>query len=228
MDKTILYYSACTENKDFEQRIRDNILANCGDIPIVSVTQEPVDFGINICVGRHKNMYVNEFIQILIGIREIKTKYTLMAEADFLYPPEYFQFIPQGDMAECYHAYRYHDVYVMFKQSMYYLKVFSDGAQMVETEFFRGLLEDAMGKYWVEGEWQWDAPPVGGHGGYLIRSSSYQAWTGNPAVTFKTGAGVTRYTAVKKHDGKSISAVDLPFWGNAHELRERMFKKGEL
>jgi hypothetical protein len=230
LEITILYYSACAENVEFEQRIRDNILKHCGDIPIVSVTQKPIDFGRNICVGERKNMYINQFIQMLIGLREINTKYTLIAEADFLYPPEYFQFVPQEGL-----AYRYHDVYIMYcldmtKRAVYYLKQFSDGAQTVNTEFFRGMLEDKLGKLCVDGVWHWDVVPTTdrGHGSYLIHRNQYQVWTGNPTVSFKTGDGVAKYTALKRRNGYAVRCLELPYWGNANALREKMFKKGAL
>ena len=57
MDVTILYLTANLEQPYFAENIRQNILKHKGDIPIVSVSQEPLDFGKNICVGVHEPCY---------------------------------------------------------------------------------------------------------------------------------------------------------------------------
>ncbi|KKT37762.1 MAG: hypothetical protein UW26_C0025G0001, partial [Candidatus Collierbacteria bacterium GW2011_GWF1_44_12] len=61
---TVLYYTSNREDEKFETRIRKNLLKNCGDLPIVSVSQKPIDLGRNICVGVHENSYTSEFMQI--------------------------------------------------------------------------------------------------------------------------------------------------------------------
>jgi len=48
---TIIYYTANREDERFEQVIRENILRVSEGLPIISVSQKPIDFGQNICVG---------------------------------------------------------------------------------------------------------------------------------------------------------------------------------
>ena len=97
MNTTILYYSSGRENPDFEQRIIDSLLEVSGDLPIVSVTQQPLNLGKNICVGDVGASGFNLFRQILIGLKEVVTKYVISAEADSLYPKGYFDYIPERD-----------------------------------------------------------------------------------------------------------------------------------
>jgi hypothetical protein len=131
-DLSVLYYSASRENPLFEAKIRENILKNKGNLPLVSVTQLPLaDFGINICVGQHEPCYSNEFRQIQIGLKRITTKYVIVAESDVLYPPEYFQFQPTyGDY------WRYGNVWVNYaheqkdEPQFIIFKKWSDGAQI--------------------------------------------------------------------------------------------------
>ncbi len=74
---TVLYYSASTENEKFEEAVRQNILVQKGDLPLISVTQKPLpNFGQNICVGPQYNCYGNEFRQIQLGLKEVKTEST--------------------------------------------------------------------------------------------------------------------------------------------------------
>ena len=93
-DVTILYYTANVEDELFERKIRKNILKNKGDLPIISVSQKPIDFGDNICVGEHEPCYLNLFRQIQIGLEKVRTTFIITTEADFLYPPDYFTFVP--------------------------------------------------------------------------------------------------------------------------------------
>ena len=92
---SIIYCSSNREHPKFEQRIKDNILKVRGNLPIISVTQKPINFGKNICVGNVGVSGFNFFRQSLIACEEAKTKFVISAEADCLYPPGYFQFIPE-------------------------------------------------------------------------------------------------------------------------------------
>ena len=65
MDKTIIYYTSNQEGSLFEEKIRENILKHKGNLPIISVSQKPMGFGKNICVGDVGHSYLNEFRQIL-------------------------------------------------------------------------------------------------------------------------------------------------------------------
>ena len=93
-DLTIIYYSSNQEKPEFEQKIVDNLKKVAGDIPIISVTHVPMDLGTNFCVAEQPVCYSSEFRQILIGLKEAKTKWCIAAESDCLYPPEYFLHIP--------------------------------------------------------------------------------------------------------------------------------------
>ena len=63
MGKTIIYYTANREKESFENKVRENILKVKGDLPVISVSQKPIDFGKNICVGDIGQNYLNAFRQ---------------------------------------------------------------------------------------------------------------------------------------------------------------------
>src|SRR4030042_1521512 len=116
---TILYYTSNREKPYFEKRIQGNLLKVCGDVPIISISQKPIDLGTNICVGDVGASGFNMFRQVQIGCEHAKTKFVISAEADCLYPPDYFQFVPERD-DRCYrnsHLYVMHDTrdYFFFK-----------------------------------------------------------------------------------------------------------------
>lgn len=199
--KGIIYYSSSTETPEFEKKIQDIIKQNCGDMPIVSVTQKPADMGINICIGEVGKSYQNEFRQILIAARNIDTDYIIFCEADFLYPPEYFQFSPTGE-----NVYRYDNVWLVFnKSNIYYKKNYSNGAMICKRDFVVESLKKFLTSEdpWVDWE-----------------PSTY--FSGEvPCVSFRTGKGMTS----KSHflPGPENKCHILPMWGNARELKQQYF-----
>ena len=98
-DLTILYYTANTIPDVTGRRIRDNLLKVTGNqFPIISVSQKPINFGRNICVGEIGRSKYNCYKQILIGVKEVKTKYAACAEDDVLYSKDHFKNRPEDDV----------------------------------------------------------------------------------------------------------------------------------
>lgn len=218
MDKTIIYYTANRENPIFEQKIIDDMLTKKGDLPIISVSQKPMELGENICVGDVGFSYLNERKQILLAAKLAKTEYIITTESDFLYPPEYFQFEPSGE-----DFYRWDNIWIMWLQDgrrdkFYKKRSVSDGAQIVKRTFFIDLLEKYLGPYpnWHEKN---DPTRDPRHSPYhhvpftLIHGE-------NPCVSVKSHHGLTYITAV---DGSAESVRDeLPYWGDVKKLREKL------
>jgi hypothetical protein len=208
-DLSVLYYTSCTENPEFEEKIRQELLKVIGDLPLISISQKPIDFGKNICVGNIGQSYRNEFKQVLIGCKEAKTDYVIMAESDCLYPPEYFTFIPQTE-----HCYRYANVWIMQEWigvntgNSFRRKMYSDCAQIVGREYMIKKIEE-----YLENK---DAIRV-------IDSHLKYSWKGiNPVINIKTiSGGMNRYTAVIPDEEPK---QELPYWGEISKLRERLFK----
>ena len=94
---TVIFYTSNRETKKFQSLVIENLLKSSGGFPIISVSQKPMKLGKNICVGDVGASNINTKRQILIGLKEATTHNVCMAEADFLYPLEYFQFIPETD-----------------------------------------------------------------------------------------------------------------------------------
>lgn len=108
MNKFVLYYthnSLPIEMEDFFQR---KLRQSVGDIPIVSVfknarTEFSSTFGsINIHCNYPKNNWDSIHIQMRMGIEAIinidKNAIIYLAEHDVLYPPSYFNYVPEDEM----------------------------------------------------------------------------------------------------------------------------------
>lgn len=216
-DITILYYTANRENPLFEKKIRDTILKNKGNLSVVSVSQDPIDFGYNICVGRHEASYYNLFKQVYIGLMEINTSYVLITESDFLYPPDYFNFIP----AEEGRYYRYRNVWVIFnngggfsRKPLAFYKGYSDGAQLVSKDLYISLLKRAY-----QDNIEWDRKEGPGGMDYDLPTLNEYSWNGSPVVNFKTENDMVRRTPVYRRN----YLATLPYWGNVDQLKRVMF-----
>jgi hypothetical protein len=211
---TVLYYSSNVEKPDFEKKIIANLVKST-DLPIISVTQKPTKLGRNICVGEIGNSYINEYQQILVGLKEIKTEYYISAEADYLYPTDYFTFEPDGE-----NIYRSNNVWIVFNKGGYRKKPYSEGAQIANTKYMIKFIE-----------WYLDGLPKMFNGRPSEADPFYHTYMKHqkalwklpftffetsPCLSFKTGNGVRKGTNVV---GEGVS--DLYYWGNINYLREQ-------
>lgn len=97
LDKTILYLTDNRLDMFLAKRCRELLLkASCG-LPIVSVSQKPIPFGENICVGEIGRSGLSMDTQTLEGLLRIKTKWVAFAEHDCIYSSEHFAWTPPDD-----------------------------------------------------------------------------------------------------------------------------------
>ena len=66
-----------------------------GDTPIITISKEPLDWGINLLQTEYG--YANLYKQMLRGAKLATTKYIAMADDDVLYPEQHFKFRPPVD-----------------------------------------------------------------------------------------------------------------------------------
>lgn len=100
-DLTVIYYTSNyldTHNPYFLENTKKQLLKAIGNLPLISVSQKPIAFGENICVGEIGRSHLNLYRQILTGCKAAKTKYVAMAEDDILYSFEHFHtYVPRQD-----------------------------------------------------------------------------------------------------------------------------------
>jgi len=216
---TIIYCSSNKEMPEFEQRIRDNVL-KVTDLPIISVTQKPIDFGTNICVGEDVGVSgFNFFRQSLIACQAAKTKFVISVEADTLYPPDYFTWIPPKEDV----CYRNSNLYVMPQHRNYFWKKpwGATHAQIVGRQFYIDNLERCF-----EGEPKWDAtqknfPKEKFHAKYedVFPKDKIEFYeTENPIVQIKTSQSMRNYTTSQR-----IPIYELPYWGCGGDFRKKFY-----
>lgn len=92
MKNTILMLTDNSLSEDIAAPCRRILLREAGDIPIVSVSQKPIDLGRNICVGEIGRSWLSLYRQILAGLEAIETENVVIAEHDCCYSHEHLSY----------------------------------------------------------------------------------------------------------------------------------------
>ena len=173
---SIIYYTASREK--CESKVIEQILKVKGDIPVISISQKPLDFGTNICVGEMKHCYESAFKQALIGCKEAKTDYVAMCESDCLYPPKYFDFEP----IDLNTIYTYDNVWLMWdreNRTRFYKHGTTCGSIILGRKFYIKLMENGMPDFFNP-------------------NLKWETFTGQPLINIKTRNGVSFGTTLTK------------------------------
>lgn len=223
---TAIYYTSNRENEKFERNIRNRILTQTSfmhsidgklPMPIISVSQKPIDFGKNICVGKKYPCDINIWRQKLIACKAATTPFVITTEADCLYPPEYFQYIPRGVNQH----HRYLNVWILEKnKDMFYRKESTEGAEIVGRELYIKQIEKAL-----KGKPEWatkkDAHTPGLSKVVVLWKRGWKPWEGkNAVISIKTGHGIRAHAAPMR--GWTRTAK-LPYWGSIEKVKKEMF-----
>lgn len=222
METTVIFYSSNKEHPDFEQRIIDNLKKSCGNLPIISVTQKPTDLGKNIVVGDVGVSGYNMFRQVLIACKEANTKFVISAEADCVYPPDYFTFIPLREDI----CYRNSNLYVMGQYRDYFYKKPGGAthAQIVGRKFYIETLEKLFGDspMWSTEEFNFPKERSQGKQDDVFWRDKIEYYeSDNPVVQIKTNHSMRHYTASER-----IPIKEIPYWGNGKDFREKFYEIG--
>jgi hypothetical protein len=95
MQKYIVYYTDNKLEEKLDVAVRMQIERACGDIPIISVSQVPMNFGHNICVERKPRSYQSLYEQVLVGVTTApEDSIIYLCEHDVFYSPSHFEYEP--------------------------------------------------------------------------------------------------------------------------------------
>jgi len=224
-DLTILYYTANAIYEKAVEKIRDYLLeVTENKYPIISVSQKPINFGHNICVGEIGKTKYNLYKQILIGVREVTTKYVACAEDDTLYAKDHFLKRPPNGVFS-------YDNNYWFAQSNYYWQI------TAADEFKRGgmwgcisttdtLLKNLTRRFEVYPTYEqvlaakklvWGEPGLNDHPyGMSTSKKTLFIYSKNPSVIFihNEAMGSKQLTlSLDRHKPEDISYNLEPFGG---------------
>jgi hypothetical protein len=209
-DTTIIYYTSNREDEALETRIQQILRKMSGDIPIVSVSQKPIDFGTNVCVGDVGANDHNLYRQIQIACQTATTPFVLSAEADNLYPPDYFTF----QSPELGKIYRYKNIWILkYWRTCFVKKKWCEGAQLADREYLLRLIDEELkGKpMWMEGKNTKTNP-------FRNLGDKFPRFGEGAVISLKTGNGLRPNTLT---DNSQFTRT-LPYWGSVRTVRRKL------
>lgn len=99
MKKYIIYYTDNHIDESLRIAVAKQLVRAAGGIPIISVSQKPIELGLNILIEKIPRCDSSIFKQIVIGTDASDADIIYLAEHDVLYHPSHFEFTPgQEDM----------------------------------------------------------------------------------------------------------------------------------
>lgn len=240
-DLTVLYYTANRINDLFAEETRKQLLEQLARHawtsiphlfpPIVSVSQRPIPFGHNICIGKVGASIYQCYQQVLTAAHAARTRFVACCEDDTLYTSDQFAFRPPRDDTFYYNQHRW----VLSRrlsgngrrrEAFFYYRRRTQMAMLVCA---RDLLVDTL----MERFTKWPQPisddeakraAWGEPGRYernmgLTRRARAYFETREPCVTINHSASLMGRRAIQPTDQ---IVTDLPPWGQADTLWTRI------
>lgn len=107
--RTIIFYTDGHIDEDLAQAVRKNLAEVAVNIPIISVSQQPLSFGKNICVGPKPRSNRSIYEQILAGLEAAEPESVIyLCEHDVFYCPAHFAHVPEVKERIEYNQHRYY------------------------------------------------------------------------------------------------------------------------
>ena len=205
-DKTIVYITSNGDYPVLEYEVRETIRAHSA-LPIVSVSQQPLDFGDNICVGDIGRSRHNIWKQLRLGAERAQSRFIVVCEADFLYPPEFFAFTPDKD--DTYYYPR--QGYILWRRNRsFFRKRLDQLSGIVNRKHFLSLLD------LIEAE---DVNIEGREFNFVMfmrRITLQEQYDAGPVVTMKTDRQMHSKSPYLRSRTR-----ELPIWGTTTETWDK-------
>lgn len=219
-DLTIIYYTANATPEAFAQKTRQTLEIARGGLPLISVSQIPMFFGKNICVGSIGRTHLNIYRQALIGAKAAETKYIALAEDDILYSPEHFQFRPSKGLF----AYNMSvwSLYTWVKPAIFSYKDRRNLSGLIcERELFIEAMEERF-KQWPDDSKtpirNWAEPGKYEDNLGVTMRETEKFYTDVPNVAFSHPTALSYEGLGHRKKLGNLKAISIPFWGTAEEV----------
>ncbi len=218
-DLTIIFLTANKQPKEWTAYHKQVLLDAVGDIPLITVSREPLDFGHNILDTGEKS-HINMYRQMLEAAKLADTPYIAAAEDDCLYTEAHFrEFRPPLDTFS-YNWARW-SLYTWVKPAQYnYKNRISNAGFIGPRKLFIEAWEERFAKYPGNTMPPERVSEVGRNNqeGWMgvTKRKCVPFYSTVPIIHFNHPAG-TDSVGFKKRMG-ALKAFDIPYWGKAEEL----------
>lgn len=229
-DLTIVYYTSNTIPEYFWSKTKEQLLKASGSLPIVSVSQKPVDLGYNICIGNIGRSHLNIYRQALIGAKAAKTKYIAFCEDDVLYSPDHFTCHIPSPGVFAYNT-NYWCVYTWVLPPVFSKKNRRNMFGLIcERELFIEAIEERF-KKWPDddkiklGFWAEPGKYEGRKHLNVTERKSETFMSPTPIIAFSHPTALSYLNLGKRKRLGDNPVSELPYWGEAEKIYDLYFDK---
>lgn len=218
-DLTVIYLTANMVPESFTKYQRKVLLEAIGDLPLISVSRKPIDFGENIIDDGVKSTD-NIYRQMLRAAKLAKTEYVAVAEDDVLYPKEHFTFYRPEKDAFAYNQNRF-ALFNWGTPTYSWRNRKSNCTLIAPRELLIEALEERFAKYPVaipeEKVGELGRGRIEKNLGVKLRKS-VEVFSETSVIQINHRDGSETSQKRRSKNKGPIKAFDIPFWGKAADL----------
>lgn len=217
--RVIVYTTHNQLDEVLAKAVRKQIKKACGPIPIISVSQKPLDFGTNICVGEKPLVYQSAYEQLLTGLEAAPPESIVyVCEHDVFYHPSHFAFLPESREHAYFNTARYHFTI----DSSWFLPARGKRALSQCVAYREMLIEHCKGRI---AKWEAGEPT-------RMKIRFYNFESARPNVDIRHGENLTPDGDYKRNYRKGIKqpevagkyggeVYNLPGWGSPRHFKNK-------
>lgn len=232
-DLTVIYYTSNwldEHNPFFLENTKKQLLKAIGDLPLISVSQKPIAFGENICIGDVGRSHLNIYRQILIGTKAAKTKFVAMAEDDILYSYGHFHdYLPKKDVF-LYDMNKW-SIFTWTKPPLYSFRTKRKvvNSLIAPRQMLIDALEERFNKFKDVPEEKIPLHYWGDPGRYenklgvTVRETE-EFYSSCPNIVFSHPEAYGYLSRGTRKRLGDLKAIELPFWGRAEDVLKLYYK----
>ena len=219
---TIVYYTGHSPNEVLTESVRKQLLIAADGLPIISVTQKPIAFGENYCLGNLGFSNLSRVKQTIFGIRKARTKYIGLAEDDVFYSPDHFHVYRPVEDTIAFNLLTWSLYTWVVKEPFYSIRLRRTNTSLIAP---RDLLLDALEErlHLIETEKVLNPRLFSEPGRYERNTKlknrktiTFMSHIPNVAITHEGALAYANLGKRKRHG--RIRAFDIPYWGHAKDM----------
>jgi len=223
--KGIVYYTDHRCEERLLWIVREQIERSCNGMPIVSVSQSPLDFGKNVVINEKPGV-ITMFKQIVAGLEALDTDVAFLCEHDVIYHPTHFEFTPPADNTYYYNlncwSVNLKDGRAVYYDSQRLSQICCDRKLLLEC--FKKKIEQIEEHGWHRkfGFEPGQHPPPRGVDNYGFQTFRSR----EPNIDVKHGSNLTYFRdnldQFRKKPKNFQTADEVPFWGKTKKRFDRL------
>ena len=214
--------------EDFAEKVRKELLKSIGDLPLISISKKPLDFGQNILDLEQHRSVTNIYKQILNATEKVETPYVALCEDDSLYPPaHFFTFRPKSNEF-AYNLTRW-NLFTWSKPPFYSIKFRRILASLIAPkDLLISALKERYEKYpdisklpekWMGEPGRNDYETMLG----VKLQKAVDFYTYEPLVVFSHPDSLGYVVQGSKKRANPVRALEIPYWGKAEDVLNKYY-----